>query len=321
MHGLGTEKWIKDLIQDSITNDEITADTTFIDYFSNSRILDQLFTKYKIDESKIDELYTYFNISCLKEILENELEYKVEQTKSTSEKEVFAYYRSSRVKLRLLEKPVFRRIFPSLILNHASIQKIHGYYIKNSNFFLISDSYEKTLYEKFQNRPAKPKIICEFLSIISFFSYSQCKNFESLLISPKNIFLNEDGSMVLDDLKIFNEFNKNEDFTADEVNKKYLSPEQLIEQTPNHKSHVWTLGCVLYFLVTGKNPYFNVHTRDLVEWVVFQGNEPSDVDSELYRKFQMIFRKVFVLKPKKRPTLSEFYIEVEELIKKISNQI
>ncbi len=48
----------------------------------------------------------------------------------------------------------------------------------------------------------------------------------------------------------------------------YLSPELCEEKPYNHKSDIWSLGCVLYELCTGKHPFNGANQGALIMRIV-----------------------------------------------------
>ena len=69
-------------------------------------------------------------------------------------------------------------------------------------------------------------------------------------LNPKNIFLDKENN-----IKIFLDFdfnNKPKDFSL----MLYDSPEIIRGETYNQKSDIWSLGCVLYELITKKKPFY-----------------------------------------------------------------
>jgi serine/threonine protein kinase len=54
------------------------------------------------------------------------------------------------------------------------------------------------------------------------------------------------------------------------MSKCFASPEALKEKILNFRSDVWSLGCVLYFMATKKNPWSSeTRNRDLKKTLLY----------------------------------------------------
>jgi NIMA (never in mitosis gene a)-related kinase len=75
-------------------------------------------------------------------------------------------------------------------------------------------------------------------------------------IKTINIFLNKDETIRIGDLGVAKALNQTANFAHTVVGTPfYLSPELCEEKPYNHKSDIWSLGCVLYELCTLKHPF------------------------------------------------------------------
>ena len=75
-------------------------------------------------------------------------------------------------------------------------------------------------------------------------------------IKTINTFLGKDDKIKIGDLGLA----KTLDYTSDYANsilgtRIYFSPELCEEKPYNHKSDIWSLGCVLYELCTFRHPF------------------------------------------------------------------
>lgn len=83
----------------------------------------------------------------------------------------------------------------------------------------------------------------------------------------------------------------------------YLSPELCEEKPYNHKSDVWSLGCVLYELCTFRHPFEANNQGALILKIVRGKFEPisNTYSSDLKEMTELLLKK----DPKKRPSLNE----------------
>jgi len=75
-------------------------------------------------------------------------------------------------------------------------------------------------------------------------------------IKTINMFLARDDKIKIGDLGVARELNQTANMAHTIVGTPYyLSPELCEEKPYNHKSDIWSLGCVLYELCTLKHPF------------------------------------------------------------------
>lgn len=75
-------------------------------------------------------------------------------------------------------------------------------------------------------------------------------------IKTINMFLGKDDIIKIGDLGVAKQLNQTSNMAYTVVGTPYyLSPELCEEKPYNHKSDVWSLGCVLYELCTFKHPF------------------------------------------------------------------
>ena len=75
-------------------------------------------------------------------------------------------------------------------------------------------------------------------------------------IKTINMFLGKDDKIKIGDLGVAKQMNQTSNFAHTIVGTPYyLSPELCEEKPYNHKSDIWSLGCVLYELCTFRHPF------------------------------------------------------------------
>jgi NIMA (never in mitosis gene a)-related kinase 1/4/5 len=123
-------------------------------------------------------------------------------------------------------------------------------------------------------------------------------------IKPENIFLTEENKLKYGDLgisRISSTFN-NKDLTHLVGSPNYMSPEIVNEKNYNNKSDIWSLGCVIYELIT-LNKLFNgnVTSSVLIQITKFKSLEPVHTTIKL----QLILNRALIVNQNERANVDE----------------
>ena len=114
-------------------------------------------------------------------------------------------------------------------------------------------------------------------------------------LKPSNVLLNEYGNLKLSD---FGNSKKLGDLVPSEENKTpswghtgtpyYMAPELFTDEgILSFQSDLWSLGCVLYELATGKPPFFSSVLNELIEQIT---EEPTPIDNSFSIEFSNLIQ-------------------------------
>ena len=94
-------------------------------------------------------------------------------------------------------------------------------------------------------------------------------------IKTINMFLGKDDKVKIGDLGVAKLLNQTNNMAHTVVGTPYyLSPELCEEKPYNHKSDIWSLGCVLYELCTFRHPFEATNQPSLIMKIVRAKFEP-----------------------------------------------
>ncbi|HYD81097.1 MAG TPA: serine/threonine-protein kinase [Paucimonas sp.] len=89
----------------------------------------------------------------------------------------------------------------------------------------------------------------------------------------------------------------------------YMSPEQALGRDVDHRTDLYSLGAVMYEMLTGKRPFRNAKTEELLDQIAYKAPPaPHDLDPAVPHELSQIAMKAMSKKPEKR------YQDAEELV-------
>lgn len=111
--------------------------------------------------------------------------------------------------------------------------------------------------------------LCECLS------YLHSRDMMHGNIKPSNVFMNQENSLFLSDYSTYLLYSGKElemQKTVEDI--QYLSPEALSGRKVDKYSDLWGVGCVMYYLICGKDP-FTTKSIDELRKNIIQGRYPN----------------------------------------------
>jgi serine/threonine protein kinase len=207
-------------------------------------------------------------------------------------------------------------------LTHPNIVGIIDYGEFDSAPFLVMEFLPGgTLKERLGKPMPWQEAVRILLLVAQALAYSHHHNIIHRDIKPSNILLTENGQPMLSDFGIAKilDLEDGKTLTAPGVGigtPEYMSPEQGMGKLVNASTDIYSLGIVLYELVTGRKPY----TADTPMAVVFKHvNDPlplpSKITPDLSGAVEKVILKALAKKPEDRYTdMDAFATALENLL-------
>jgi serine/threonine protein kinase len=185
-------------------------------------------------------------------------------------------------------------------LNHPNIVKIYDIIISNSDsaVYMIMEFCEYGDLQKYQNKnPLNEKYIQNYMiQLRDALKYLHDNNIVHRDLKPQNILLTDPLTIKITDFGLARNINTNSQINTIGIDNQteyidtpaeqdlfstfcgspiYMSPELLNKQQYSSKSDLWSVGIILYELITGTPPYIASNLRQLIKKVNY---EPVNLD-------------------------------------------
>jgi serine/threonine protein kinase len=204
-----------------------------------------------------------------------------------------------------------RLIHPNIVTIYDVGQQDHYYYIVME---YLQDSLKEKIKRDRKLSPQEALAITMQVGDALFFAHD--KGVVHRDIKPDNILFRKDGVPVVLDFGIAKVMDSKTKLTKTGMSigtPQYMSPEQCNAESLDGRSDIYSLGVVLYEMLTGKAPYDAVDTLGIA---MKHLKDPVPVLPSGLKYYQSIIDRMMAKQKKKRPHSRK---ELNEIIKNLMN--
>ncbi|MEN8192139.1 MAG: protein kinase [Bacteroidota bacterium] len=199
-------------------------------------------------------------------------------------------------------------------LDHTNICTIHEIGETDENqLFIVMSFYEgETLKKNIEKDSITIEDAVDFaIQIAEGLARAHKKGIVHRDIKPANIFITKDGTVKILDFGLAKSASRN---TMTQLGSTmgtvaYMSPEQTRGEKIDHRTDIWSLGVILYEMITGQLPFKGDYEQAIIYSILNENPEPIlNYRSDLPKKLSPIIEKAIFKEPENR------YQTIEELV-------
>ncbi len=203
-------------------------------------------------------------------------------------------------------------------LNHKNIVPVYDVgTFGEFNYISVEYLEGKSLKERIHPEKGERIDVSESLKIIKLISgalaYSHSKGLIHRDIKPENILFRADGTPVLVDFGIAKDFSAGNNFTMTGTSigtPFYMSPEQIKGFPPDPRNDIYSLGVVLYELLTGEIPYKGT---DIIAVAMKHERDPIPILPSKLSYLQNLIDRMMAKKSSDRPSSANEVIDLIDI--------
>ena len=221
----------------------------------------------------------------------------------------FHFYNKNEVAIKKITKIIDKEYFDNEIkvmkqLTHENVLKLHKVIKYKLHTYLILDYCESNLYtyiesgnNKFNNK--------YFIEVVSGLEYLYTSKILHRDIKPQNILI-KNNIIKISDFGFAKSFEKNQLITTFCGSPLYMAPEIIKHREYNNNSDIWSLGVLLYELISKIHPYTMRTRREL--WKLINDDsiviDYSFIENKKIREF---LKNMLVIDPKQRISWEDLF--------------
>lgn len=185
-------------------------------------------------------------------------------------------------------------------LSHTNIVRVYDFIIQDGIYYMLMELVEGQSLDKLMSEPRAPLPLPRAAAILSFVAraldYAHNRGVVHRDVKPQNVLIaHEDGRVVLSDFGIAKLTEGTTlDLTRDGATvgtPTYMSPEQASGKPVDGRSDIYSLGVLLYEMVTGKPPFTGSSMEILSQHVSRAPASPRELNPNLTRRQETIVLK------------------------------
>lgn len=205
-----------------------------------------------------------------------------------------------------LNKNIKREIELHKKIKHRNIISLYDiiYDDKNHYIYLILEYCEKGDFAKFQNKqPLKEVYIQKYIKdLAEGLKYLSQYNIIHRDLKPQNLLISNCGDIKISDFGFAKEHNNIDNLKQTYCGSPlYMAPEILHYQKYNSKSDLWSVGIIIYEMITGKPPY---HVKNFYQLMKLIDKEniilPYKYKLYISKELQSLLLRLLVKEPQNR---------------------
>jgi serine/threonine-protein kinase PpkA len=203
-------------------------------------------------------------------------------------------------------------------LHHPNIVRMIGTGKANDQHYMVMEFLPESLKQRIRDR--KPLGLQESLAIVNQVAaalfYAHGKGFIHRDVKPDNIMFRADGTPVILDFGIARYLEATSKITRSGTSlgtPRYMSPEQLKAQRVDGRSDIYSLGVVLYEMISGAPPFKGSQTMSVV--LKHIGEPVPKLPEELRLCQPLIERMLAKERDKRIASEAEWMEEIRPLLK------
>lgn len=148
-----------------------------------------------------------------------------------------------------------------------------------------------------------------FSQILIALRYCHCKKPNPILhrdIKPANVFIGQNNNVKLGDFGLSKVLCNDSRYAYTNVGTPYyMSPEQINEEKYNHKSDIWSLGCIIYETAALKPPFKAENYLSLA--MKIKEGKFDRIPSHYSEDLQAIIEQMLNIDQSKRPSVMDLF--------------
>jgi NIMA (never in mitosis gene a)-related kinase len=197
-------------------------------------------------------------------------------------------------------------------LQHPNIIRCIDFFVDNKKLCLVTeyadlgDLSKIIRYQILSGYFFCEEIILNWFTQLCFaIKYIHSKNILHRDLKLSNIFLTSKGNIKLGDFGIAKILTSKDDLAKTLVGTPYyLSPELCLKKPYNHKSDIWSLGCILYEMMYLKHAFEADSIGELVINIL-EGNFNMNINAGFSDEVIKLVKSILIIDANKRPSVDD----------------